>query len=154
MEPLHILWFALLGVLLAGYGILDGFDLGVGILHLCVRKDEERRVLMNSIGPLWDGNEVWLVVFGGAMFAAFPARLRGGVLRLLHAVHDDAGGADLPRRVDGVPRASRTGDGLAHCSGTSPSAPPARWRRSCSACWSATASSACRSARTATSSSR
>ena len=59
-------------MLLAGYAILDGFDLGVGILHLCVRKDAERRVLMNSIGPLWDGNEVWLVVFGGAMFAAFP----------------------------------------------------------------------------------
>src|SRR5215471_19257168 len=72
MEPLHILWFSLLGVLLAGYGILDGFDLGVGILHLCVRKDGERRVFMNSIGPLWDGNEVWLVVFGGALFAAFP----------------------------------------------------------------------------------
>src|SRR5262249_6248035 len=58
--------------LLSGYGILDGFDLGVGILHLCVRKDEERRILMNSIGPLWDGNEVWLVVLGGAVFAAFP----------------------------------------------------------------------------------
>src|SRR6516162_3625439 len=72
MEPLHLLWFALLGVLLAGYGILDGFDLGVGILHLWVRKDGERRVLMNSIGPIWDGNEVWLVVFGGALFAAFP----------------------------------------------------------------------------------
>jgi cytochrome bd ubiquinol oxidase subunit II len=72
MEPLHLLWFGLLGVLLAGYGILDGFDLGVGILHLCVRKDDERRIFMNSIGPLWDGNEVWLVVFGGALFAAFP----------------------------------------------------------------------------------
>jgi cytochrome d ubiquinol oxidase subunit II len=72
MEPLHLLWFCLLGVLLAGYAILDGFDLGVGILHLCVRKDVERRVLMNSIGPLWDGNAVWLVVFGGALFAAFP----------------------------------------------------------------------------------
>jgi len=72
MEPLHIFWFALIGVLLAGYGILDGFDLGVGILHLCVRKDEERRVLMNAIAPIWDGNMVWLVVFGGAMFAAFP----------------------------------------------------------------------------------
>ncbi|HEY7307984.1 MAG TPA: cytochrome d ubiquinol oxidase subunit II [Gemmataceae bacterium] len=72
MEPLHILWFTLLGVLLAGYAILDGFDLGVGILHLCVRKDGERRLFMNSIGPLWDGNEVWLVVFGGALFAAFP----------------------------------------------------------------------------------
>lgn len=69
---LNLFWFALLGILLAGYAILDGFDLGVGILHLCVRKDEERRILMNSIGPLWDGNEVWLVTFGGAMFAAFP----------------------------------------------------------------------------------
>jgi len=69
---LHVLWFVLLGVLLAGYAILDGFDLGVGILHLSVRKDEERRILMNSIGPLWDGNGVWLVTFGGALFAAFP----------------------------------------------------------------------------------
>jgi cytochrome bd ubiquinol oxidase subunit II len=72
MEPLHYFWFGLIGVLLAGYGILDGFDLGVGILHLCVRKDEDRRTLMNAIAPIWDGNMVWLVVFGGAMFAAFP----------------------------------------------------------------------------------
>jgi cytochrome d ubiquinol oxidase subunit II len=69
---LNLLWFILLGVLLTGYAILDGFDLGVGILHLCVKKDEDRRVLLNSIGPLWDGNEVWLVTFGGALFAAFP----------------------------------------------------------------------------------
>jgi len=69
---LHILWFILLGVLLTGYAILDGFDLGVGIVHLAVKKDDERRILMNSIGPLWDGNEVWLVTFGGALFAAFP----------------------------------------------------------------------------------
>jgi len=69
---IQIFWFALLGVLMTGYAILDGFDLGVGVLHLFVRKDAERRVLMNSIGPLWDGNEVWLVVFGGAIFAAFP----------------------------------------------------------------------------------
>jgi cytochrome d ubiquinol oxidase subunit II len=69
---LHIFWFVVLGVLLAGYAILDGFDLGVGMLHLTVRKDDERRILMNSIGPLWDGNEVWLVTFGGALFAAFP----------------------------------------------------------------------------------
>jgi cytochrome bd ubiquinol oxidase subunit II len=72
LDPLQLLWFVLLGILLAGYAILDGFDLGVGILHLFVRKDEDRRVLMNSIGPLWDGNEVWLVVFGGALFSAFP----------------------------------------------------------------------------------
>lgn len=69
---LNLFWFILLGVLLAGYAILDGFDLGVGILHLSVKKDEERRIFMNSIGPIWDGNEVWLVTFGGAMFAAFP----------------------------------------------------------------------------------
>lgn len=69
---LHVLWFVLLGVLLAGYGILDGFDLGVGILHLFVKDDTDRRILMNSIGPIWDGNEVWLVTFGGALFAAFP----------------------------------------------------------------------------------
>ncbi|NLT66771.1 MAG: cytochrome d ubiquinol oxidase subunit II [Acidobacteria bacterium] len=69
---LNQLWFILLGFLLAGYAILDGFDLGVGILHLSARDDRERRIMMNSIGPIWDGNEVWLVTFGGAMFAAFP----------------------------------------------------------------------------------
>jgi len=72
-ETLALIWFVLLGVLLAGYSILDGFDLGVGIMHLLIpRGDEERRLSLNSIGPLWDGNEVWLVTFGGAMFAAFP----------------------------------------------------------------------------------
>lgn len=69
---LNLLWFALLGVLLTGYAILDGFDLGVGVLHLAAKSDRDRRILMNSIGPLWDGNEVWLVTFGGALFAAFP----------------------------------------------------------------------------------
>src|ERR1700738_1554357 len=72
MEPLHLLWFVVVGVLLAGYAILDGFDFGAGILHLFVRKDDERRLFLNAIGPIWDGNEVWLVVFGGAIFAAFP----------------------------------------------------------------------------------
>lgn len=69
---LNVFWFGVLGVLLTGYAILDGFDLGVGILHPLARDDRERRVFMNSIGPLWDGNEVWLVTFGGALFAAFP----------------------------------------------------------------------------------
>lgn len=74
MEPttLQMTWFLLVGLLMAGYAILDGFDLGVGVLHLFAKGDTERRVFMNSIGPLWDGNEVWLVVFGGALFAAFP----------------------------------------------------------------------------------
>jgi cytochrome bd ubiquinol oxidase subunit II len=69
---LNLVWFILLGILLTGYGVLDGFDLGVGILHLFARKDEDRRIFLNSIGPLWDGNEVWLVTFAGALFAAFP----------------------------------------------------------------------------------
>lgn len=69
---LNLLWFCLLGVLMAGYGILDGFDLGVGMLHPLGKDDRERRLIINSIGPLWDGNEVWLVTFGGALFAAFP----------------------------------------------------------------------------------
>lgn len=69
---IHVIWFCLLGILLAGYAVLDGFDLGVGILHPLAKTDEERRFFLNSIGPIWDGNEVWLVVFGGALFAAFP----------------------------------------------------------------------------------
>jgi cytochrome d ubiquinol oxidase subunit II len=69
---LNTTWFILVGVLFTGYAMLDGFDLGVGALHLFVKKDEERRVLLNAIGPVWDGNEVWLVTGGGALFAAFP----------------------------------------------------------------------------------
>lgn len=69
---LNLIWFCLLGFLLVGYAVLDGFDLGVGILYLGVRTDHDRRILLNSIGPLWDGNEVWLVTLGGATFAAFP----------------------------------------------------------------------------------
>ena len=69
---LNTLWFVLVGILLAGYAILDGFDLGVGALHLFTKTDEERRIGLNAIGPVWDGNEVWLVTGGGALFAAFP----------------------------------------------------------------------------------
>ena len=69
---LNIIWFILLVAILAGYVILDGFDFGVGMLHLFNKGDEHRRMSINSIGPLWDGNEVWLVVGGGALFAAFP----------------------------------------------------------------------------------
>ncbi|MCG9894156.1 MAG: cytochrome d ubiquinol oxidase subunit II [Fimbriimonadaceae bacterium] len=71
-DVLPIVWFVLVGVLLTGYAILDGFDLGVGALHLFTKKDEDRRVLLNAIGPVWDGNEVWLLTGGGALFAAFP----------------------------------------------------------------------------------
>lgn len=71
-ETLQIAWYLLVGVLLIGYAILDGFDLGVGMMLLFAKGDTNRRVLLNSIGPVWDGNEVWLVTGGGALFAAFP----------------------------------------------------------------------------------
>lgn len=69
---LNLIWFILIGVLLAGYAILDGFDLGVGIIHPVLKGAGQRNVAIKAIGPLWDGNEVWLVTFGGALFAAFP----------------------------------------------------------------------------------
>lgn len=69
---LQIAWFVLFFVLIAGYAVLDGFDLGVGVLSLFNRDDAERRLYVNAIGPVWDGNEVWLVTGGGALFAAFP----------------------------------------------------------------------------------
>jgi cytochrome d ubiquinol oxidase subunit II len=70
---LNDIWFALFVMIIAGYLILDGFDMGVGILHIfAARTDVERRVLLNSIGPVWDGNEVWLILGGGVLFAAFP----------------------------------------------------------------------------------
>lgn len=69
---LEFIWFTAFVLLLTGYAILDGFDLGVGMLHLFSKKDEERRLMLNAIGPVWDGNEVWLVTAGGALFAGFP----------------------------------------------------------------------------------
>ena len=70
---LNALWFILIGVLFAGFFLLEGFDYGVGILlPFLGKKDEERRVIINTIGPVWDANEVWLITAGGAMFAAFP----------------------------------------------------------------------------------
>ena len=72
-ETLQIIWFLLIAVLWTGYLVLEGFDFGVGMLLPFVARDEkERRVAIISIGPLWDGNEVWLLTAGGATFAAFP----------------------------------------------------------------------------------
>ena len=74
MEILGIVWFCLIFVLIAGYFVLDGFDLGAGVLSPFVAKtDQERAIVRQSIGPVWDGNEVWLLTAGGALFAAFPA---------------------------------------------------------------------------------
>lgn len=66
------LWFLVIGGLFTGYAILDGFDLGAGAWHLFLKKENSRRIALNAIGPVWDGNEVWLVIGGGALFAGFP----------------------------------------------------------------------------------
>ena len=72
-ELLRIIWWCLIGVLLIGFAVTDGFDLGVGaLLTLIGRNDKERRVMINTIGPHWDGNQVWFITAGGAIFAAWP----------------------------------------------------------------------------------
>src|SRR5579863_3002794 len=72
-ETLRLIWWALLGVLLIGLAVMDGFDLGAAILLPFVGKtDAERRVVINTVGPVWEGNQVWLILGGGAIFAAWP----------------------------------------------------------------------------------
>ena len=72
-EILRVIWWLFLGVLLIGFAIMDGFDLGVAtLLPFVARTETERRVAINTIGPVWDGNQVWLITGGGAIFAAFP----------------------------------------------------------------------------------
>ncbi|UWF68296.1 MULTISPECIES: cytochrome d ubiquinol oxidase subunit II [unclassified Brucella] len=72
-QTLRIIWWVLLGVLLIGFAAMDGFDLGVGtLLPFVARTDVERRVVINTIGPVWEGNQVWLILGGGAIFAAWP----------------------------------------------------------------------------------
>ncbi|MCG6364123.1 cytochrome d ubiquinol oxidase subunit II, partial [Vibrio fluvialis] len=72
-EILRLIWWVLIGVLLVGFAITDGFDMGVGALVPIIGKnDNERRVMINSIAPHWDGNQVWLITAGGALFAAWP----------------------------------------------------------------------------------
>src|SRR5271170_6392449 len=73
-ELLRIIWWLLLGVLLGGFAIMDGFDLGTAALLTFVgRNDTERRIAINSVGPVWEGNQVWFILGGGAIFAAWPA---------------------------------------------------------------------------------
>ncbi|HWU51360.1 MAG TPA: cytochrome d ubiquinol oxidase subunit II, partial [Tahibacter sp.] len=72
-ETLRVIWWLFLGVLLIGFAIMDGFDLGVGaLLPFVAKNDDERRVLLNTVGPTWEGNQVWFILGGGAIFAAFP----------------------------------------------------------------------------------
>lgn len=66
------LWYLVVGLLFSGYAILEGFDYGAGAWHLFFRKDLSRRIAINAIGPIWDANQVWLIIGGGALFAGFP----------------------------------------------------------------------------------
>jgi len=72
LSDYNVIWFILVGVLLTVYAVLEGFDLGCGILHLFSKSEDERNTITRSIGPVWDENEVWLITGGGALFAAFP----------------------------------------------------------------------------------
>ena len=89
-SDLNTTWFALIGLLWTGYFFLEGFDYGVAVVTPFVVRDEtDRRMCLNAVGPVWDGNEVWLLVAGGAMFAAFPlwyARLFSGFYLALFLV--------------------------------------------------------------------
>src|SRR6516165_8788054 len=81
------LWFAIVSVMLTLYVVLDGFDLGAGALHLLVARDDaERRQVLAAIGPFWDGNEVWLLATGGALFVAFPHVLAAGLSGFYFAI--------------------------------------------------------------------
>jgi cytochrome d ubiquinol oxidase subunit II len=72
-ETLRVIWWVLLGVLLIGFAVMDGFDLGIAIaLPFVAKSDAERRIVINTVGPVWEGNQVWLVLGGGAIFAAWP----------------------------------------------------------------------------------
>src|ERR1700719_3338111 len=73
-EILRFIWWALLGILLIGFAIMDGFDLGIAaLLPFVARNDIERRIVINTVGPVWEGNQVWFILGGGAIFAAWPA---------------------------------------------------------------------------------
>ena len=105
MELLPTIWFIAIAVLWTGYLFLEGFDLGVGMLmKLFARNNTERRVLLNTIGPVWDGNEVWLLTAGRRHLRRLPALVRLAVLRPVPPAAGGAGGTDLPRRGVRVPR--------------------------------------------------
>src|ERR1700679_1339256 len=108
VASLNTAWFALIGLLWTGYFVLEGFDFGVGMLSLAIGRDDvDRRLARNAIGPVWDGNEVWLIVAAGATFAAFPvwyaSMFSGFYLALFlvlaaeleaHSPHDQGGKRD------------------------------------------------------------
>ena len=91
-------WVAVLAISILLYVLLDGFDLGVGILFGVARDDERRATMLSAVSPVWDGNETWLVVTAVVLWGAFPAGLCGAAVGLLPAAPADAGGACPARR--------------------------------------------------------
>src|SRR5205807_6406250 len=76
---METLWFCLIALMLAAYVVFDGFDIGAGIIHLAIAKTtEERKQVLRTIGPVWDGNEVWLIAAGGTLYFAFPSLYASG----------------------------------------------------------------------------
>src|SRR3954447_11810846 len=119
---LHDVWFVLIAVLWTGYFFLEGFDFGVGVLTKLLARDRaEKRVLINTIGPVWDGNEVWLLTAGGGPLPPFPHRdaplfrrlprlVRHALLRLLSAAAGHPGLPDRPGRRLRVPGQAARGE--------------------------------------------
>ena len=148
-EILRLLWWAVLGVLLIGIAVMDGFDMGTAILLPFVgRTDMERRIVINTVGPVWEGNQVWLILGGGAIFAAWPplyaVAFSGFYLAMLLLL------LSLILRPVGFKysAASCAGHALAHDLGHGAVRRRAWCRRWCSASPSATCCKACRSAST------
>ena len=94
---LPVIWAGLIGTAVAMYVILDGFDLGIGILFPFARSESERDQMMRTVAPFWDGNETWLVLGGGGLWVAFPERLCGDHAGALSAGDRHAAGAGVPR---------------------------------------------------------
>jgi hypothetical protein len=108
------IWFWIVAVMIVAYVVFDGFDIGVGILHLFVARSEpERQISVRSIGPVWDGNEVWLLAAGGTLYFALPSSLCLSLQRILFGADDCALVVDharARRRTENAPGKSRVAD--------------------------------------------
>ena len=121
---LHDVWFVLIAVLWTGYFFLEGFDFGIGVLtKLLARDRKERRVLINTIGPVWDGNEVWLLTRGRRDLRRLPRVVRHALLRLLPAAAAHPALPDRARRRLRVPGQAARG-ALADATGSTRSSGP------------------------------
>ena len=100
IDDLQFGWFSVFVLLLIGYSILDGFDLGVGMLHLFASKDSERRLMLNSIGPVWDGNEVWFFYSRRSSFCRLSRYLCDHAFCFLHSCDAPFGRPYFPCRCD------------------------------------------------------